>query len=76
MSGAYRIALERFAFEYEEIGPLMTFDYTLSHRVFGVKVQVTDACEPSVTASPFFTCRRHKRDFDHLGYRAVYSHRV
>jgi len=29
-----------------------------------VKVQVTDACAPRVTASPFYTCRRHKRNFD------------
>lgn len=29
-----------------------------------VKVQVTDAYPPRATASPFYTCRRHKRDFD------------
>ena len=26
-------------------------------------MQVTDACAPRVTASPFYTCRQHKRDF-------------
>ena len=31
-----------------------------------MNVQVTDACAPRVTASPFYTCRPHKRDFGHL----------
>jgi hypothetical protein len=41
-----------------------------------VKVPVTDACAPRVTASPFYTCRRHKRNFDHLGYRRPTVHPV
>ena len=39
-------------------------------------MQVTDACAPRVTASPSYTCRRHKRDFDPLGCRRPTVHPV
>ena len=39
-----------------------------------MKVQVTDACAPRVTASPFYTCRRHKRDFRPPRYRRPTVH--
>ena len=41
-----------------------------------MKVQVTDACAPRVTASPFYTCRRHKRDFRPPRYRRPTAHSV
>ncbi len=39
-------------------------------------MQVTDACAPHITASPLYTCRRHKRNFDHLGHRRPTAHPV
>ena len=41
-----------------------------------MNLQVTDACAPRVTASPFYTCRRHKRAFRPPRYRRPTAHPV
>ena len=64
MTGVGRLANSpgKARLKYEEIGPSVTLGLHLSHRVIGVKVQVTNACAPRVTASRLYACRRYKRD--------------